>query len=292
MLRRILTKLLQQLSKLFLGKGFIDKFFPFLIPLFQKLYASLQKELTKTVSIPLDLKLKVFTKDVGVGLPLILKGQYEPKQTELFMQSLKTGDIFFDIGANVGYYTLLASKTVGKTGKVVAFEPDKENFSMLEGNLKLNNCQNVEAIDKAVSDIDGPILFNTEKNNKGESAISKNGKTEITSTTLDLFFSQNHLLPAVIKMDIEGAEILALKGGKNFFNSYKNLKLFIEFNPSSLKGFGNNPDLLITTLLDLNLKIEQIIDESRSLVLPYSKENLEQILKHTTYCNLYCEKES
>jgi FkbM family methyltransferase len=292
MLKRILTKLLQQLSKLFLGKGFIDRFFPYLIPLFQKTYASLQQEPTKTISIPLGLRLKVFTKDVGVGLPLILKGEYEPKQTELFMQNLKDGDIVFDIGANVGYYTLLASKIVGSNGKVVAFEPDKENFSLLKENLDLNNCQNIEIREEAVSDENGLIAFNTEKNNKGESAISKNGKTEVLGVTLDSFSSQRRLSPSLIKMDIEGAEILALKGGTNFFNSCKNLKLFIEYNPSSVKRFGNKPELLIETISELNFKINQIIDESRSVVLPYSERNLKQVLRHATYCNFVCEKTS
>jgi FkbM family methyltransferase len=292
MLKKIPIKLLQQLSKLFLGKGFIDRFFPFLIPLFQKIYASLQQESIKTVTIPLELKFKVFTKDIGVGLPLIIKGQYEPKQTELFIQKIKEGDLVLDIGANVGYYTLLASKLVGATGKVISFEPDKENYSLLRENLILNDCKNVEIKEEAISDRNGLLAFNTEINNKGESAISENGKDKVLSLTLDSFSSQIQFLPSLIKIDIEGAEIFALKGGNNFFSSCINLKLFIEYNPSSIKRLGNNPKLLIETILRLNFKIKQIIDESRSIILPYSEQNLEQVLKHTTYCNLFCEKTS
>jgi hypothetical protein len=91
-------------------------------------------------------------------------------------------------------------------------------------------------------------------------------------------------------MDIEGAEISALNGGKDFFKSCKQLKLFIEYNPSSIKRFGNKPELLIETILRLNFKINQIIDESRGLVLPYSEQNLRQTMEHATYCNLFCQK--
>lgn len=73
-------------------------------------------------------------------------GIYEYEKRVLFEKLVKRGDIVFDIGAHVGFYTLLASELVGKNGKVLAFEPLPRNLSYLKRHLKLNNCQNVEIL--------------------------------------------------------------------------------------------------------------------------------------------------
>ena len=289
----ILINLLQKTSGVFLGKGFIDKHFPVLIPLFQRIYGKLQKDKVKTVSIPLNLKLKVFAKDIGIGLPLSIKGEYEPKETLLFLETVKTGDTVWDIGANVGYYTVLAAKIAGAKGKIIAFEPDEENAKLLKENLELNKCQNVVVRPEAVFETNGRIGFNLEKNNKGDSSVAKDdaGKISVPCVTIDSFFSsERELSPSVIKMDIEGAEIQALRGGTKTLLSLKKIKLFIEYNPASLKKLGNNPESLLELLSKLEFRIINIIDESRGKILPYSKQNLEKTLEHTTYCNLVCAK--
>lgn len=277
-----MEKILKKIAKVFLGKGFIDKFAPFLIPVFERFYIASQKSEAKIVKIP-NGKLKVTTKDTSVSLSLLAKGSYEPKETELVLKKLKRGDVFFDIGANIGYYTVLASKKVGPRGRVFAFEPDFENFKQLSENVKLNKCKNVVLENKAVSDRNGRIKFKIEHLKKGESRASKNGQISVPTIKLD-----NYGKIDVLKMDIEGAEIMALRGAKKTLNR-RGIKLFIEYNPGSLEEFARGPNELLRLIRQLGFGLISIVDETRGQILPYSEMNLKSVMNHTTFCNLYCE---
>src|SRR4030042_4007070 len=99
-----------------------------------------------------------------------IKGGWEVETIRLFKQLAKEGDTVVDIGAHIGYYTLLAARIVGDTGKVYAFEPDPANHDVLVGNIKLNGFQNVVTVRKAISDKNGQIeLYLNEKNTGGHS---------------------------------------------------------------------------------------------------------------------------
>lgn len=268
-----------------LGKGIIDKFFPFLIPILEKIYLLAVKDGLKMVKTPFG-TLRTSTKDTSISLSLLLKNEYEPKETEMIKENLKEGDYFFDIGANIGYYSVLASKIVGKTGKVFAFEPDPENFNKLSENIKLNGCENVILENKAVADHSGKLNFISERFRKGESRISADGKTKVETITLDNYVK--NLKIDCIKMDIEGAEILALKGALKSLKR-RGIKLFVEYNPQSLKKFTKDSLELIDIIEKNGFKIISIIDESRKETLPYSRTNLESLMRRVTFCNLYCE---
>lgn len=295
-MRRILFVLLMKAAKPFLGKGLIDKYVPFVVGLFQTIYARVQKAGIQEVSIPLGARLKVYRQDAGVGLPLVLKGSYEKRQTELFLKSLSAGDVVFDIGANIGYYTVLASRKVGKTGRVFAFEPDWENAQLLFENIRENHCTNVVVEEKAITERGGKIPFSQEKFNKGESSLSyaKNAPPScaIQGISLDAYRQKQNIKQIdVMKIDIEGAEVGAIKGGRKTFLSNTKMKLFIEYNPSSLSRYSNQPELLVRLVEAMGFRIVSIIDESRRKVLDYSEQSLQEVMSHTTYCNFYCIKE-
>lgn len=86
-------------------------------------------------------------------------GRYEPDLTRATIGSLKAGGVFFDIGANVGYYSVLASRLVGETGMVVAFEPLVRNIYYLYYHVMLNRCSNVVIVPAACADISGAVPF-------------------------------------------------------------------------------------------------------------------------------------
>lgn len=282
------SKILRIIAKPIMGKGVIDRYFPFLIGLFQSLYVRSQKEEVKTVSIPLGLSMSVFTRDIGVGLPLIVKGYYEREQTKHFLSELKEDDVVLDIGAHVGYYALLAGK-IAKKGMVFAFEPDPDTASLLRKNIKLNGLTNVEVIEAAVSDKEGELRFNSQKFNKGESGVSLDqGNTMVKSITLDNFTKNRHLeRVSLIKMDIEGGELMALRGGINTIKG-NGIRLYTEYNPRSIINLRESPQNYLNEIIRLGFSIKQIIDESRGKIIPYSKETLDQTLKHTTYVSLFC----
>ena len=292
---RLLLGFLQRVARTFAGKGLIDRHAPFLIAIFQRLYARLQREDVRAVPIPLGCSLNVSTRDIGIGLPLLVKGAYEPLLTELFLASLHEGDVVWDVGANVGYYAVLAARKVGPTGKVVAFEPDRENALLLKENARMNGCANIALEEKAVSDRDGAIGFTSERYSKGESAVTLDmgnpHALTVPSTMLDTFMANDgQRCPTLVKMDIEGAEVLALQGARRIFSSCKSIRLFIEYNPSSIERLGYQAEMLLTLLRELGLEITNIVDETRGRVLAYSPENLSRTLRHTTYCNLICQR--
>ena len=111
--------------------------------------------------------------------------------------------VAFDVGANVGYYTLLLARGVGPKGRVIAFEPNPFNLTYLKEHLRLNKIGNVEIVEAAVSDREGVAFFS------GEGAMGKLSQTGAPTKIVQL---DNYPKPDFIKMDIEGEETAALRG--------------------------------------------------------------------------------
>ena len=160
-------------------------------------------------------------------LGLIARGAkgYEPQYVSVFRKLLTPGAIVFDVGANIGFYTVLFSAWVGLHGRVVAFEPDPANLKSLRRNLKLNECENVVVSPVALSNRSGiepfsvdPVTRLTGHLGKGAtygSTIFGTGKEDLISvvtSTLDDEMGKFGV-PDLIKMDIEGGEHNALEGG-------------------------------------------------------------------------------
>ena len=157
--------------------------------------------------------------------------EHEPKIRRLLKENIKQGDIVVDIGANIGYHTLLMAKLVGPKGKVYAFEPEKENFELLKKNIERNGYQNVVLVNKGLGEKEGVLtLYLNPKNKAGHSVFHQHshwGRQEIEITTLDDFLPKNTKVD-LIKMDIEGAEYAAIKGMRRVL-SENNVKVISEF---------------------------------------------------------------
>jgi len=147
-------------------------------------------------------------------------GTYELDKQVLFSKYVKPGTIVFDVGANVGLYSLLASVFAGENGKVFSFEPLPENIYYLKKHIGLNNLKNVKVIEKAVSDKVSTVRFNF-GDNRSSGHISNDGEIEVVTINLDEFIKEGNPLPDLIKMDIEGAEYEALLGAKELLKSKK-----------------------------------------------------------------------
>jgi FkbM family methyltransferase len=139
-------------------------------------------------------------------------GSYElPKQSK-FIALLEEKSIVYDVGANVGFYTLLASACVGSRGKVFAFEPLPENVALLQQHKELNCCPNVEVHPCAISDQSGKLRFqHGECCETGQ--LSENGDLEVSAVSLDDFiYAMGNPVPDFVKIDVEGAEFHVLRG--------------------------------------------------------------------------------
>jgi FkbM family methyltransferase len=141
-------------------------------------------------------------------------GSYEYKKRIIFENRVRQGSTVLDIGAYVGFYTVLASILVGPTGKVYAFEPLPRNLEYLREHLRINNITNVEVIDVAVSDSFGTVYFK-EGSNRSTGRINDEGEMRVRTVSLDWLIEEGEIpIPDQIKIDVEGGELAVLEGGK------------------------------------------------------------------------------
>jgi FkbM family methyltransferase len=142
-------------------------------------------------------------------------GSYEYHKQRALQRALKIGDVVYDIGANGGFYSLLAGVIVGETGHVYSFEPFPENLRELRRHLEINHIKNCTVVDAAVSSEDGEAIFDP-SDDRCTGHLAANGSLRVRTLTLDGLASRNEiLLPNLMKIDIEGAEIACLEGASN-----------------------------------------------------------------------------
>lgn len=158
---------------------------------------------------------------VGSGQHSYWLGSYEYKNQLFFAKVVKKGAVVYDIGAHVGFYTLLASILVGSNGKVFAFEPSLRNIRYLKKNLRLNRCDNVTLIEAAVSDKDGQAYFD-EGFASYSGHLSLKGNLKVETISLNKFVLEDGFPPPdFIKIDTEGSELLILSDAKEMLIKYK-----------------------------------------------------------------------
>jgi FkbM family methyltransferase len=146
-------------------------------------------------------------------------GTWEPNVLRAVTSSVRPGMAVIDIGAHIGYYTLLFAKCVGLSGRVASFEPTPPNFEVLQKNVQLNNLQNVQTFPEAVFSRNQEITINVPSGliNSGGASINRmDGATQVRARaiTLDSFCASAGFCPDFLKLDVEGAEHDVLMGGR------------------------------------------------------------------------------
>lgn len=150
----------------------------------------------------------------GAGPHGIWLGSYERHVQRAVRAGLAAGDVFFDIGANAGFYTLLAARIVGSTGRVFAFEPLPENVDLLKQHLALNALGNVAIHATAITDTSGRARF-ARSSSRFTAHLEGRGEFEVSTDALDSLVESGAIPPpTLIKMDIEGGEARALAGAR------------------------------------------------------------------------------
>ena len=152
----------------------------------------------------------------------------EPRTEAALLELLSPGDVFYDIGANIGWYSLLAARKLGAEGRVVAFEPVLENAHYAQQNALMNGFENMIVVPVAVTDRDGWIEFLLQGSLRGRLAkddferqaemrargnFRETGRTLVPATRLDSWRAEaGERAPTVVKIDVEGAELGVLRG--------------------------------------------------------------------------------
>jgi FkbM family methyltransferase len=158
---------------------------------------------------------------VGAGDHGCWLGSYEYSTQRAFAGIVKRGDCVYDLGANAGLYSLLASALVGAEGKVFSFEPLGLNIAYLKRHIALNRLRNCAVIEAAVSDVEGEQNFETGA--KSTTAhLSEGGDVVVRSVRLDALVENGAIAPPnAMKVDVEGSELRALEGAAGTIEAYR-----------------------------------------------------------------------
>ena len=182
-------------------------------------------------------------------------GTCDPDEQRLLVSHLRPGGVFYDVGANIGFFSLLAARLVGPTGHVVAFEPSPVNAAQLERNIDLNAFTNVTLVEAAVSSQIGFAQFDTATKERGQSRLigkdepARDGLVSVRTLSIDGWWSETGFpLPDLMKIDIEGAEIAALQGAHEVIRTSRPVLLvevhkavgpsFAEYFEGTLRSLG------------------------------------------------------
>lgn len=206
---------------------------------------------------------------------------------------LRPGEVYADIGANLGLYSVIASQTVGANGAVFSFEPDPKTHERLLFNLKANDCKNVQPFQLALSNVDESRVMQISTAGfdaynsfgtpvRGESTFKP---VDVACVSFDSFAEQNPLLRnvAMMKVDVEGWESMVLRGAEKQLSGASAPVLQIEFNDQAAKALGQPCSELYRWLQKLGYSIHTFDAKNRCLVPhPYAE--------HYVYDNVFAVK--
>lgn len=203
--------------------------------------------------------------DEGIARPLLLKGIFEPEETALWRELLRPGMVVVDVGANIGYYATLASRLVGPTGRVFAFEPEPKNYELLLKNLAENGCANVEASSVALSDRRGSATLFRDAHNLGnpsffEANVPQEGRIagiKVSTTSLDEALPPDARVD-VIKVDVQGAEGLVFAGARRVLGAAGKRHILFELWPDGLDRAGIDAVRLLEELQEMGYRFRRV----------------------------------
>jgi len=172
-------------------------------------------------------KLSLIPNDAGISTELALFGTHEPLNTKMLASQLRKDMVCLDIGANIGYYTLLESKIVENNGKIIAIEPSPINFGQLQKNIEMEGATNIEVYNLAGGDKDGKIKFLLKKQSNLSRIVSEDeikpsdNIVEVPIRKLDSFLEERSLDKLdFLRMDVEGYELNIYDGIRNSIRKF------------------------------------------------------------------------
>ena len=204
----------------------------------------------RIIKLHLDLSESV-QREAAVALKTRLL--FEPELGWFLLRVLRPGDVFYDVGANFGFFSLLSAAAVGPEGRVYAFEPGAASLETLCTNRDRNAADEIEIVPKAVSELPGRVFYsdNGEGDRNGSIFPKDPGDgSGVEAITLDGFLTATGRIPKVVKLDIEGAELLALRGARRLLAEPGLEFVVCEINAPRLRVLGCEPDDILDLMTD------------------------------------------
>jgi FkbM family methyltransferase len=292
-LRNFLFSLVKRVASPLWGHG-ISKKLPFIAKIYSLLFYYLHPKgilFTEIHGFKIYVEAKSF-----LAQDLITNNSFEEDTTKLFYTILKKGMTILDVGANVGYYSLLASKVTGETGKIFAFEPWKGSFILLQRNIESNAIKNIVPVAKAVSNRCGKQILFLASDPGSNSLSQKIGSefVEVEVTTIDDFVNEKKISVDLIKMDVEGAEMCVLQGMVETIRKNPDIKIITEFSPHHLESSGFSPKSFLEQLMVYGFKL-YVLNDAKHIQELITRENMNcmiNLCRKKLYTNIFCERKS
>ncbi len=289
----------KSLLKDFIGIGLkYSPLSPRSLYLFTRKYPPLLFIVNKIITIMIPDKLEIQdgtiylnNKDAVISGALMF-GVYENVEINAWRNKIKDSSVVIDIGGNIGIYTIIASK-IAKNGKVICFEPEKDNITLLKKTINENKLSNVTLIEKCVGDFSGNGFLNISKYNKGKHTLLETdesiNKQEVSITTIDKEVERLNLNNVdIIKIDVEGWEGKVLGGMKNTIKKF-HPKLLFEFAPQRIKESGYDPVSFLNDIRNEGYTIYDAEKESEEIFTDEDGKKLSQEKFIDTFKNLWAE---
>lgn len=199
------------------------------------------------------------------GYRLSTSGIYEPEMLKVMREYLSPGSLFVDLGANEGYFSVVASKIVGTEGRVFAIEPQERLQPVLSRNLISNGCENVRVFPLAISDDSRPLILHLSPDmNTGSTAAIQTTrypllKQEVASMTLGALFKEHGIETCdLLKIDIEGYEYEAIMGSPELFSAGRVRVIALELHPEVLSKRNLLPETITDFLVSCGYRLERL----------------------------------
>ena len=193
--------------------------------------------LPQTVSTRYGFTVEITSEIDSIDYHLYTRGTYEAGTLSVISHCLNEGDVFIDVGANIGLMSLLAAKRVGQSGMVYAFEPDPDTFKLLQNNSALNQFDNVCPVNAGLGSVqEDRVIYRNRHSNRGmNSFIDRNVGAaegiEVPVGTLDRFLAEQGVRTVkMMKIDVEGWELEVLKGAQTLLSGLDSPILCVEYN--------------------------------------------------------------
>jgi FkbM family methyltransferase len=245
-------------------------------------------------------QLWVDARDQALGHHLLNGFPYEQQELDLVRRCLQPGRCFLDVGANIGYFTVLAAKHLGPSGRVVAFEPEPRNFEILKKNVDLNGLENVRIENYAAVDREQNLTLYLSSYNFGDHRIfdsdddsmenrgRRQERVQVRGVRLDEYLREHRFAPDFIKIDVQGAEQSVLMGLAETLSEDRDIRLLLEFWPHGMRQFGTDP---VELLKRLDAQGFRAFEVRRDGTLgPFSVGRVQLLEGPHDYCNVFASR--
>lgn len=255
----------------------------------------IRRLIRRSLGTPIDVDGHQMFLDPGDMLGLSSGEVWEPLEVGAMKSLLRPGDNAIDLGAHIGYFSLLMARIVGSEGRVWSFEPDRSNYRILKANIELNRYRNIVAENAAVGSSSGILSLFRSATNSGDHRVvpaeEERERVRVRSVSLDDYYKDGPSI-AFMKMDVQGVEPEVIRGATRFLSDNPKLIFLSEFWPFGLRNVVPSAKVYFEQLVSMGFVIFDL-DEDQGRIVPADPARvmgMEKRLPHVErdYTTLLC----